>query len=413
MATSTQGSKTSFKVQAGFNQPDITSMKGIHHEGEPTPEAPVGDGLAPETIGANAYDNEKPIVNDMATDTAMVIPVLLRPAETPGEDSFIATAFEAGGYTVSSADDTTVAAGATVGSLPLASVAGMAAGMGIIVVLDDGTHFPVLIGSITGTTVIPTMALPSAPAEGNIVRKAFTITPGKTEEIPDDKLLALLHEDKATKTQYQDCPLTAVGDLDFSPNTKLGVELTFGSSLKTKIDTAMDGVDDFQDGNGALRVWNPICHIADTPSVWTSAITAAYNKVLTATVAFNVTTEQVPGFGDTNCVNNIQGWMQKGAPPMATIEYLYDSTIIDDFQGDNDDKYVSLLQPGKSSTEPTFGLFMPKAHQSEACEPSYYGNNQHQITAKYTSNPSGIDGTTSSDVGNQPWAIVIGDRSEV
>ena len=410
-AISSQGSKVSVATQVDFPTPNTASMKDVRLEGEPTPATAVENGLAPETRGANPYENEKPITIPVAQDDGLVLTTLIRQSATPGTDSIIVKAFKAAGLDVYSSTSTTVGAGATASVIPVASVAGLEAGMGVNIELDDGTFIPTLIGDISGTDIIPVMALPSAPSNGNVVGKAFTIVPGKQDAVPSDQFLTLLHADKSDQTRYDTCALTSVGDLTFERDAKMMLEFTFGTVNKEKIDTPMTGTNDYNDALGALRVHNPYCQYSDTPTTYTAAAAASYQKLLNGTVSFNIATEQVTGYGDPDCVNNVQDWMQVGAPPEVTIELLYDSTRIDDFDGDNDSKYISMIQPGTAEADPAVGFFMVNSHQSAEPEKVPYGNAQHQITTKYTSNPSTIDGTTTSDAGFQPWALVIADRS--
>lgn len=411
MATSTQGSKISYAVQTAFNTPNTTGMKDLRLEGEPDVETPTQEGDGPDNIDANPFENEKPITESQPSDTGMKFTTLIRQAETAGEDSALVTAFKAGGCSVVSGTNTTVAAGATQSIVSVADATGLEAGMGVNVELDNGAWFPTLIADVSGNDIIPAMALPSAISEGNSVNKCFVITPNNMQSVPADQLLTLLHADKSGQTQNQDCALTAIGDLNFNPGEKKMIELTFGTSDKSLVDTPMTGTNDFKDGLAALRVHDPFCQFTNTPATWTAALTAAYQKTLSMSVALNLTCVQVGSFGDANCKNNMQDWIQVGEPPAITVEMLYDSTKLTDFDGLNTSKYMSCVMAGRSATDPSIGFYAPNAHQMEPPEKEGYTNAQHQVTVKYTSNPAGIAGTTSSDQGNQPWYLLIGDRS--
>jgi hypothetical protein len=321
-------------------------------------------------------------------------------------------AFKAAGCDVYSADRKVVQAGATVSVIPVDDATGLVAGMGINVQLDDGRWMPVLIASISSNDIIPVMQLPSAPSENNIVGKAFTIVPGKQDQVPDDQLLTQIHADKSDHTRYDSCATTGVGEITFERDAKMMMEFTFGAANKEPIDTPMDGTNTFNDALGGLRVHNPFCQYADTPASYAAAVAATYQKLLSGSINLNIKSEQVPGFGDPNCINNMQAWMQVGTPPEVAIELLYDNERIADFDGDNTSKYISMIQPGNSESDPAIGFFMVNSHQSTKPEKVPYGNAQHQVTTNYTSNPSTIAGTTSSDLGQQPWVLVIADRSE-
>jgi hypothetical protein len=412
MATSTQGSKISYQVQTlGFNNPATDDMDDFRLEGEPDVETPTQEGDGPDNIDANPFENEKPITESQPSDTGMKLTTLIRQADVAGEDSALVTAFRAGGCSVVSGTNTTVEAGSTLGVITVADATGLEAGMGLNTELDDGSFFPALIAAVNTLAITLAMELPSATSEGKAVNKCFVITPNNMQSVPADQLLTLLHADKSGQTQNQDCALTAIGDLNFNPGEKKMIELTFGTSDKSLVDTPMTGTNDFKDGLAALRVHDPFCQFTNTPATWTAALTAAYQKTLSMSVALNLTCVQVGSFGDANCKNNMQGWMQVGEPPAITVEMLYDSTKLSDFDGLNTSKYMSCVMAGRSATDPSIGFYAPDAHQMEPPEKTYYGNAQHQVTVKYTSNPAGIAGTTSSDQGNQPWYLLIGDRS--
>ena len=135
-------------------------------------------------------------------------------------------------------------------------------------------------------------------------------------------------------------------------------------------------------------------------------------KFLTATFSWGVTLEQIAGMGDSTCINNIQGWIQKVAPPVLTLEMLYDSDKLDDFDGTNPNKYIGIIQKGASATAPAIGLFMPNAYQIEKPETDHWGNNEHRVTVKYAGRPAGYDSETSEgDQGNQTFYFAIADQS--
>jgi len=411
MASSTQGKKLSYGVQSVFGTA-VATTKDVKLEGDPTFETPVGTGVQPETMGANPFYNNKPIVKDQASDSAVTCTTLIRSAAVNGEDSFLKTAFEAGGYEVDSiASDTTVKAGFAVGSIPVTSATGMEPGLGVSIGLDSGQFVPTLIGSMSSDTIIPAMELPSNTELGNQVMKSFTITPGVMDEIAANKLLTLVGGTNVGTVQAQDCALTSIGDLTFNANEKISLELTFGASDKSRADVATTHGNTFADGDNALVTYQPWCQFSDTQTTWTSALSASYIKLISATITLNITAEQIVGMGDANCKNNIQGWIQKGELVNISLDMLYDSDKLDDFDGDNDNKYISIIQPGTFEEDPSVGFFAPNCHQVEAPVCDYIGNNEHRVQVQYTTNPAAISGTTDADLGNQPWYLVIQDKS--
>ena len=412
MANSTQGKKLSVAVQTAFNTPNTTSMVDVHLEGNPSVETPVGTGVKPDTMGANPFYNNKDIVNNQASDSAVVCTSLIRQPRTAGNDSFAKMAFEAGGYSVDSiSTDTTVGASPTLGVIPAVSSTGMVAGMGVNLSLEDGSYMPILIGSMSTNDIIPTMEIPSVTDQTNDINKALTITPNVMTQVPNDKLLTMVYGTNVGTVQAQDCALTSIGDLVFNANEKQMLEYTFGASDKTRGDVATTHGNTFADGDEALVTYQPWCQIADSSTNYGTALTANYNKLISATITLGITAEQIAGFGDANCKNNIQGWMQKGVPVKIALDMLYDSDKLDDFDGTNDDKYLAIIQPGQSGDDPSIGFFAPVAHQDVAPTVDFIGNNEVRVQVTYTVNPSAMAGTTDADLGNQPWYLVIGDQS--
>jgi hypothetical protein len=166
----------------------------------------------------------------------------------------------------------------------------------------------------------------------------------------------------------------------------------------------------FQDREGGVRlVHEPLAQFAAASA--SGGITAAYHKLISATFTFGITAEQIAGFGDTACKNNIQGWMQKTEPCKLTLTMLYDSTKLDDFDGSNGSKYVGIVQPGAAETDCAWSLVLPNAHIMEAPEAEYYGNNEHRVTVSYTGRPAGYESSTTNVTANQPWYFGWSDRS--
>ncbi len=410
-AISTRGSKLSFAIQTDFNTPNISGQKDVRLEGDPTIETPTGVGVDPEFVGANPHQVEKPIVENQASDAAVGCTTLIRQAAVAGNDSFIASSFESGGYSVVSSDSTT-SVGAATDTISVVSAGTFDVGYGMNVELADGKFAPTLIGFWDdGFQFTPVMELPSAtPVADGKVNKAFTITPANLAQIANDKLITFVAGNKSGTIQSQDCALTSIGDLVFNSNEKLMLEFTFGASDKTRGDTPMTGSNDFADATGSKIVHCPTFQFANSSTDYTTALADARNNIISATITFNVTAEQVVGFGG-DCVNNIQSWMQVAEPAIISVDMLYDSTKLSDFDDINASKYISISQYGTSASDPSVGFFMPNAHQMEAAVCDYYGNGEHRVTVKYVANPAEMDGTTSSDQGNQPWYLVIGDQS--
>ena len=409
-AYSTQGSKIEFAKQSVFGTASVGTYDDIKIEGTPSALTPVGDQVTPETLSINPNDVDKPIVFYKAKDNAFTVGTLIRQAATAGETSFIRDLFLSGGYVVVSEDNMVTTGTPVVGELEVDDSGDYAAGYAVNVELANGTWVPTLIADVTSKILTPCMDLPKLPATvGGALNACDCITPGDTGQITDTDLLTLKAYIKAQDggndvvIQGIDCVVTSMSDLTLNPGEKVVIEATMGSSELTAT-TGTLGVNDFRDGE-EHRIFNePWCQFAASNAA--GGITAAYHRLMSATFSWGITAEQIAGFGDGGCVNNIQGWMQKNAPAKLTMTMLYDEQKLEDFDGTNPDKYVGIIQPGTSENSPAFALFLPNAHiTSVSSEP--WTNNEHRVTVEMTPQPAGLDGATGNTQGNQPWYFCV------
>jgi hypothetical protein len=414
-AYSTQGSKVSIAQQSAFGTPATTGFKDVRLEGNPSFKTPVGEGTVPQEVFTNQNDVAKPIVLKKADDGAVTLTTLLRQAATPGDDSIAAQLFTAGGYQVKSNDDTTIATYTDTTDFTLTDA--VTPGTFVNIELDDGSYCPTLVLDTGSTDTTPIMALPSATSAGKNANKMFTISSGQVGQIGDTSLLTVKATVKAQDggndvvLTAQDGALTGLADLNLEPGALVTLEATIGASDVTD-STGTLGTNDFSDGEKHVPFNCPLFQFASYSA--SGGITASYAKLLKATFTWGVTAEQIQGAGDTSCVNNIQGWMQKVEPCKLVIEMLYDSDKLDEFTtSGNDDKYIGIIQKGSSETDPAFALVIPKAHQSEAPTIDTWGNNEHRVTVTYTGRTPQL--ASSSDTAdtqlNQPWYFGIADRS--
>ena len=415
-AKSTQGSKISFALQSGFGTAATTGFKDIRLEGEPTVKTPVGEGITPQEVFADQNSSAKPIVIKKAQDDAVSFSALIRQEAAAGDDNgTLPIMFAAAGCDVESNDDTTI--NSYTDFVTFTTDDAIEPGSFANIELDDGSWCPTLFIGNGIVASNPAMALPTETSSGKAVNKMYTITPGQVGEIAGNKLVTVKATVKAndgasdTVIISQDCAVTSIGDLNLEPGALVQVDITLGASDMSK-DTTSLGTNDFADAESHVPFNCPLVQFADTSS--TGKITAAYAKLLKATFSFNVTAEQIASAGDLNCVNNLQGWMQKYEPCMLSLEMLYDATKLDEFTtNSNAEKYIGIIQRGYAETDPAFALVLPRAVQSEAPEASYWGNNEHRVTVKYKGLPAAYSGSshTSDSQLNQPWYFGISDRS--
>jgi hypothetical protein len=407
-AASTQGSKISYAKQSAFGTPQTTGFKDIRVEGEPTAGTPVGEGNIPNTVFADPNQNDKPIIIKKAMESAFTIGSLLRQPASVGGVSWAQAMFESGGYTtLLDSVGSTVDTGSTAGSI-IAASDNFEVGEIVLVELDNGEFVHVLIAAYSAGTITPAMDLPSIPSVGNTITKVLTVTPGNTGSVAGSDLLTVKATIKAQDGGSdeiivgQDVGLMSLADLNLEPGETVVLEATLGASDLSGSTGAL-GSNDFADSELHTLFNEPYFQFAAASA--SGGISAAYNKIMSATFTWNVTCEQTRGLGDPTCKNNIQGYMQTVEPCKLVVEMLYDSDKLDDFApSTNASKYIGIIQPAASALHPSFSLFIPNAHQVEAPKQEAWTNTEHRVTVTYTGRPAGFNSTTTADQqGNQAF----------
>jgi len=415
-AESTQGSKFSASKQDTFGTPQTTGFLDPRLEGEPSVGPVVGTPNIPDEIFTDPNKVSKAIITKEALDDAFTITSILRQPTTAGTNSWAKNLFEAGGYSVSDGGaNTTIDTGPTLTAIPMVAD-NFVAGECMNIELDNGQYFVALVASVTASVATLAMGLPSAASAGNAINKCITVTPGNTGEVAADNLLTIKAtvkaQDGGSDVVYigQDCALTSLADLVLEPGSFITLEATFGA---TDLDYATGtlGTNAFQDSDQVTQFNDPYFMFADANAA--GAIAYACANIMSLTWTWNITTEQIPGFGCTLSKNNVQSWMQKVEPNMLAITMLYDSNKLDEFTtSTNVSKFIGIVQPGSSALAPGCGLYLPNAHQVEQPQIDPWTENEHRIVVPYTGNPAGFGSTTTADAqGNQPFYFGVADTS--
>jgi len=405
----TQESQLLYSIQSAFGTAATTGFLSVATEGEPTIQTPSGEGNTPISIKTDRYAIEKPVVFKRAMDDAVEVTVAVRQAD--GADMpFVATAFGAAGCDLHSSETTTIGTYTSSSQVTLAAhTEEPEAGSISWVELSAGEYVPVQWFEYTAGTNVGTfrMALPSASEAGKAVVGCATVRPatgcaavtnlndGATNETG---LLTLRHIVGACGSQWQDCAVTAVGDLTIEANGTPTISFTFGSSQGDETDEAMGASDTYCDSAPVAVVDDLYLNFAAASA--TAGIANASVKLIGATISFQVTAAQIPSMGDSSCVNNIQGWLSRMGDATVTLDMLYDEDRLDDFDGANGSKFIGLGRRVTAATDAGFAFFAPNAHQIGKPTVSYYGNNEVRVQVQYgCATPSGGDAS--------PWALGI------
>ena len=411
-AYSTQGAILEIAQQAAFGTAQTSGFKDVRVEGEPTVMTPVGDPTRPDTLYNHSREQDKPIVIHTAKDNAMVAPSLIRQPASAGGDTYLKYAFEAFGCTVSEigADTTIDDVTPSATEFDVASATGFAAGKGCVVAANS-QYLPTLINSVSSSTITTQMGLAAAPSNGAVVNDALTVTPPTGAEIAGTKLCTLrlgvnALDGDPVRIDAQDAAVTAMADLSITPNERVIIEPTWGCS-DLSANSAAWQANDFIDAAGGVKlVHEPYAQFAAAST--SGAISAAYHCLISATFSWGVSVAQIPGFGSTACNNNIGGWISRYVPAdcKLTLEMLYDSNKLNDFDNANASKYVAIIQPGAAETDASWGLFLPNAH-CQLVEAQHFGNNEHRVTVTYTPNVASLGDDTTTGIANAPWYFVM------
>lgn len=412
-ANSTQGSRLSLGVQTAFGTPQ-TTLTDVRSEDVPTVKDPAETGVVPNTTHADVNETEKPITLQRAVDDAVNFKTMVRQADTAGGDSVLKKCFEAGGMAAVEGDTSDISVYTSTSSFT-ATDDNFGVGYGVNVELDSGQFVPTLIKTYSAGAITPAMALPSAASTSNALNRCVTITPGDSDQITASKLLTWKKYTKmdsggSLKTiQWQDCGVTSFDEVTMTLGEPVLFGFTFGSSKFTEGTSAL-GDNDFNDDVAALRFNNLYYEFADANS--STTISSTLGTFISGTFAIRNTAVQVPSSGDTNAVNDICGWIKSTDTTQAylTIEQLWTQDEFDRWNGTNTSKHIAITQPGNAASDPAWSIVLPNAHM--VGEPTVdMAAEMYKVTSTWVSNPAGFSGTGSSDQGNQPWYLLLGEQS--
>jgi hypothetical protein len=416
-AQSTQGSRFAYKKQSAFGTAETSGLVDFRVEGNPTQASPVATMVQPDSNFANENRTEKPIPIFQANDSAFKCKWIPRQASAADGVSQTQASAESGGLDATlSTNDTTVAVFSSVTAFTATDDV-FAVGQGCVAELTDGRWWPFVVGDYnTGNAIVPAMGLPSVTEAGKALNSCLTIVPGAAGEITATDLLTIhtyLKSLDSTDQVFvinQDCAVTSWDDIVIEAGQPLILGATFGATSVTQSNGASAlSVNSFADYDGGVRLCDDV-FVQFANASASAGITAAYQHLIKATIKLGVSAKQIPGFGSTSCSNGVQGWMKVMSPATITLDMLWDVARMDDFNGTNTSKFISLTRPGAAETDCCWNFTMPNAHQS-AFKYEPFSNAEHRITVTYTANVAGYNSTTATAaLGNQPWYLLFGSR---
>ena len=209
---------------------------------------------------------------------------------------------------------------------------------------------------------------------------------------------------------FTGCSAAQIGDLEITPGTIPYLEFTMNVAAHGVEELTGFPANDFNDNEGKKPCDGAMVQIATASA--SGGIASATYKLLSATIGFGSTTEMIPGIGDAECINNIQGHMQSPGEFTGTLRVLYDSAKTDDWEGTNASKYIGVVQPSANTTQPPWAFIMPNAHITEISWEPYAAENMQVMVLKYKANPAGYNSEDAEgDKANQPIYFLLGTES--
>jgi hypothetical protein len=395
-----------------------SGYKDLRIEGDPEVSGQFSKSVQPETLFANAWESEKPVLVSVGVEGTPKFNVGITRGATAGTNAQLKSLMQSAGWTEDSGADTTVATATSQTQVDLSAAEG-ASGRGLVVQLGasaSGNFWPVLCSSVSGVTTTFACGLPSVTDASNPVNQCHTFIPGAVG--PASTSLTMRHITKALNSTdnvmgvFTGVSVSAIGDLEIMPGTMPYLEMTCNSASHN-VESLAGGMpaNSFTDGAGKKPADGTYVQFATANA--SGAIASATVKLLSATVGFGSTTSQIPGIGDSECVYNTQGNRQDPGDFVGTLKFLYDADRISDWEGTNESKYIGIVQQSANTTQPPWAFIMPNAHIME--DPVWENSgddNMHIVTVKYKANPAGYNSATAEgNQANAPMYFLVGTES--
>jgi hypothetical protein len=357
-----------------------------------------------------------------------VLTFKMRPhrASTDGNQSILATLFQAAGWAVQTASVATTLTGTpSATSMELTADVG-AVGMALLIERSSGVYVPVLAADYGSSMVTASMGLSAAPSNGAVVEVMHTMSPVSSTgyQVPSD---ATLQFRMNTGDQYDD----ALGDMAHFL-TNCGVASIGGFSVgkigdypvfEIKIHgcpsdmTADDIAADAYQDSSRFPVNNNLMEAGWATASSSGGIANATVPVEKVDVDLGVDVMPVYCQG-TGQVGGVQCYVLKPKSPTVTITtpWIDNSAFEEDWltqlEGDNASKYFHVLQPTTDLDVPALGVWMPNCHIQEGGEPKIeHAAEMSKITATFVGDLAGYNSETAvTEYGSAP--IIFATSSE-
>lgn len=389
------------------------TYRGIYLDATPTIPTNSRKLIENATKGfRNPMTRIAPLPVEIYRESAIRFGQRIRRADANGNAPNIVTFLESGGWQTDVGNVTVTAGAQGADSIVVSAAGSMAAGKAILVERDSGVHVPVLISTVAGTTLTPSIPMSSSAAEGASVEIMHTCTPttvtgyqvnpAKTLQFRLNTLGYFNDAIGDLAFTFTGCALSDIAALEIGavgtfPTLDMGFHV--GDVAVGEVDIAADA---HYDGSH-FAVINSDAEFAFATYNDGSPIAALVAKcVEKLTFNLGIKTIPIPCVGGDGNVNGIQGYLLVQDVPSCTVvayfrgDATFEKNWLTEVEGVNTSKYIHFIQPTRNLDHPAFGIWMPNCHIKADSEPTFdVAGDFIKVTATFEGTLANIGGAST------------------
>ncbi len=417
----TQGQAYASGQESTFGT-DASTIRDSYMEGVPSswPDA-MHTEIPVNTVHRHFGERTPPIKHSPGRPDSMkmIQPIIRATADNGTSD--LARYMEAAGCNLSTSTRGAISSYVDEGQWDIPTGAA-AVGDVLIVELDSGIHYPVLVAAVsTGATdtITPAMALPSAASNGNTCYAAHRIMPQsdyltkwETWRCSDRRLG---DSNKGIQVDLNGCAVSSVDQIVLRPNEVPLIGLNWHVAKVTKIDIGGNGISDYTESYNDEPNRLPVSDnfvVAMANASASGDIARTNIDILEARINLGQTTVPIPGYGSAS-IGGWQGYEGIFDREVVGIELdvVYSKAYETAWELAGTDagqtaKYIELCQPSTDADLPAYGFFFGKCHYVGPTTPdrSNFTDAHYKQTLRFQPRPPGYSSHTDNDeAGAAPW----------
>ncbi len=415
-AVSNQGGTVRIDSESALGTADNGIDLDIRLAGEPTWPPVTRELTEQPNVGHENAGNvdDKPIVSEKVQPSSMTLPINVRRAKSTNIPPLTYMLQSGGWTTTDSVADTVTTGTADVDDFDCtASIFGAADTYGAMVLVEtvaNTTWEPALIAKYDDAPdkqCVPVMDLPSMAAIGGDVIRMRTSTVNAAP-VGVAETLSVVGDNRGEEITCSGCALADLGEININQDGAVVLNPVFHVA-DAAISTNSLGAESYLDGYGTdgtisyLQLQNQT-NFKVQMGVFAAAggITNASIEIESAVIRPNITTEVVPGFGSSSCVNGAQAYMQIVAAPEVDITFLRDDDFLNDgskgieAQTANQFTYIGFVWATDDINKPASAIILPKCYQWQPPTYTREGHSQLMTVHYKASSPAFTGGATSN-----------------